>query len=240
MRSWDGSSTPGRYFSLTRLSTSSAACSSVRVCSVVRTPARESSTAIAVPNEPAPITAARRAPGNDACARVSTAGRTGGLASTAMAISVLTRASVAVALRSRPRARSPRPPSPARPPASKIACKSRILASKRSSSQRPTIACAGTPRCRARVATSATILPSRLVVSSRPSPTTTARLASIRASKSIASSTNGAPVTRPAPSRAHSPPASPPAAPVIGTFGGSPNASRRRRRRATAAPSAPF
>jgi hypothetical protein len=35
----------------------------VRVCSVVRSPARTSSTASAVPNEPAPMTVARRAPG---------------------------------------------------------------------------------------------------------------------------------------------------------------------------------
>ena len=39
------------------------ACSSVRVCSVVRRPPRASRTATAVPNEPAPTTTARRAPG---------------------------------------------------------------------------------------------------------------------------------------------------------------------------------
>ena len=39
------------------------ACSAVRVCSVVRKPPRASSTATAVPNEPAPITTARREPG---------------------------------------------------------------------------------------------------------------------------------------------------------------------------------
>ncbi len=39
------------------------ACSSVRVCSVVRSPPRASSTATAVPKEPAPTTTARRAPG---------------------------------------------------------------------------------------------------------------------------------------------------------------------------------
>ena len=42
----------------------SAACAAVRVCSVVRSPPRASSTASAVPNEPAPITVARRARGD--------------------------------------------------------------------------------------------------------------------------------------------------------------------------------
>ena len=46
-----------------RSCSSSAACSAVRVCNVVRSPPRASSTASAVPNEPAPITVARRAPG---------------------------------------------------------------------------------------------------------------------------------------------------------------------------------
>ena len=40
-----------------------AACSGVRACSVVRKPPRASSTATAVPNEPAPSTTARREPG---------------------------------------------------------------------------------------------------------------------------------------------------------------------------------
>src|SRR4051812_4372745 len=39
------------------------ACSGVRVCNVVRTPPRASSTATAVPNDPAPTTMARRARG---------------------------------------------------------------------------------------------------------------------------------------------------------------------------------
>src|SRR5579862_3275187 len=85
-----------------RRSLSVAACASVRVWSVVRTPARESSTATAVPNEPAPITTARRAPGRATCARESTAGRVDAAASGP--VSVLTDASVAVALRSRGRA----------------------------------------------------------------------------------------------------------------------------------------
>ena len=42
------------------------ACSAVRVCSVVRSPPRASSTASAVPNEPAPTTVARRGPGRAA------------------------------------------------------------------------------------------------------------------------------------------------------------------------------
>ncbi len=52
-----------------------AACSGVRVCSVVRRPARASSTASAVPNEPAPITVARRAPGVGSAARARQRGR---------------------------------------------------------------------------------------------------------------------------------------------------------------------
>ena len=57
----------------------------------------------------------------------------------------------------------------------------------------PTIAWQGTPACRARVAISPAILPSNVVASRRPSPTTTARAARMRASKSSVSRTNGAP-----------------------------------------------
>ena len=76
IRSGGGSSTPGRYFAFSRDSASVEAWTFVRVCSVARTPARASSTAIAVPNEPAPITIARL-PGSEAWARLSTAGRLG-------------------------------------------------------------------------------------------------------------------------------------------------------------------
>src|SRR3954471_3189693 len=63
MRSSRGRSTPGRYFSFSRASDSILACASVRATSVVRRPARTSRTATAVPNEPAPMTTARRPPG---------------------------------------------------------------------------------------------------------------------------------------------------------------------------------
>ncbi len=82
-----------------RASDSAAAWASVRVCRVVRSPARASSTAIAVPKEPAPITTARRAPGSEAWARLSTAGRADAVGSGPG--SVFTRASVAGAPRSR-------------------------------------------------------------------------------------------------------------------------------------------
>ena len=62
MRSCDGSSTPGRYARFSRSASSRRDCSGVRVCSVVRDPPRVSSTARAVPNEPAPMTVARVAP----------------------------------------------------------------------------------------------------------------------------------------------------------------------------------
>jgi hypothetical protein len=63
MRKLDDSSTPGRYTRFSRSRSIVAACCAVRVCSVVRSPPRASSTASAVPNEPAPITVARLAPG---------------------------------------------------------------------------------------------------------------------------------------------------------------------------------
>src|SRR4051812_43083396 len=63
MRRSRGSSTPGRYRRFSPASARSSAWSAVRVCSVVRSPARARSTATAVPNDPAPMTTARRPPG---------------------------------------------------------------------------------------------------------------------------------------------------------------------------------
>jgi hypothetical protein len=63
IRSSRGSSTPGRYSAFARASLNVSACARVRVCSVVRIPPRASSTATAVPNEPAPTTTARRSCG---------------------------------------------------------------------------------------------------------------------------------------------------------------------------------
>ncbi len=64
-------------------------------------------------------------------------------------------------------------------------------------------------------------MPTRLCMSSLPSPVTTARAERIRASKPTSSSTNAAPGTSSAPNAAHRPPESPPAAPVMGTPRGS-------------------
>src|SRR3954454_20055247 len=63
MRRSRGSSTPGREVLFSRSASRLAACSRVRVCNVVRKPPRASSTAVAVPNDPAPMTTARRLPG---------------------------------------------------------------------------------------------------------------------------------------------------------------------------------
>src|SRR4051812_3790575 len=116
---------------------------------------------------------------------------------------------------------------------------------KPSSASVPTIACSGTPFWRARVPISPTSLPCRVCSSSLPSPVTTALEASIRRSKSTASSTNGAPASSLAPYCAHSPPESPPAAPVIGTPRGSrgnrcASSSRRCSSLRTMSSSAPF
>ena len=100
----------------------------------------------------------------------------------------------------------------------------------------PTIAKHGTPAWRARVADLAERLALQARSSSRPSPTMTARAARIRASKSSASRTNGAPGSSTAPNTAHSPPASPPAAPVIGTPRGSRGHARRACRAAAQPP----
>ena len=58
-----------------RSSSKRVACSSVRACSVVRSPPRASSTASAVPNDPAPITRGAPCPGRGARARPGAAGR---------------------------------------------------------------------------------------------------------------------------------------------------------------------
>ena len=59
-----GSLTPGRYSSFSRLRAISCALSSVRVPSATSSPPRASSTATAVPQLPAPITAALRSGGS--------------------------------------------------------------------------------------------------------------------------------------------------------------------------------
>ena len=55
-----GRATPGRYWTFSPSARSRSACSAVRHTSDVRTPARSSSSATAVPKEPAPTTVARR------------------------------------------------------------------------------------------------------------------------------------------------------------------------------------
>src|SRR3954451_13495198 len=67
IRSSRGSATPGRYTWFSRSAFSRSACSAVRACSVVRNPPRASSTATAVPKDPAPITTARRPLGPGRC-----------------------------------------------------------------------------------------------------------------------------------------------------------------------------
>ena len=208
IRSGAGSSTPGRYVLVDararRATRPAPRCASAASCGPPRATSR---TATAVPNEPAPITIARRAPGSDACARLSMAGRAVRRSRSpddlrAHAREPSGRGSDHADERRAPRPRSP----PRRRPRESPADRGFWRRSGRSRSCRRSRARAR-PIWRARVAISAAILPCRLVASSRPSPTITARLASSRRSKSIASSTNGAPgdqlgaQTRPQPAR---------------------------------------
>jgi len=182
------------------------------------------------------MTTARRAPGSDACARLSTAGRAGAVASP---LFFGDRASVAVALRSRGRAppRPPRWPSRHRPresPAGRGSWR-RSDRSRSCRRSRGPVPRAGAPgwRSRRRSALQAGRVEPALARRSPPGSRASAGRSPARRARTA--------LRRPARRRTRpQPAASPPAAPVIGTPRGQSERRQAPLSRATAAPSAPF